>query len=90
MGLRTFDGRSQADFRDRGKRLAVVIGVSKRDIASLIKLHPRPTEATVGTGSSPPRALEVAAYEKANQDLYDMLYLLTEKPASLLVLKHED
>ena len=89
-GLRTFDERSPADSRDWYKRLAVVIGIPRRDIANLIKGHPRPTEATAGTGSSPALAQEVAAYERANQDLYAMLFLLTEKPASLLVLKHED
>ena len=67
-----------------------MIGVSRRDIANFIKGHPRPTEATAGTGSSPALAQEVAAYERANQDLYAMLFLLTEKPASLLILKHED
>ena len=89
-GLRTFDGRSPAGFRDWHKRLAVVIGVSRCDIANLIKGHLRPTEATTGTGSSPALAQEIAVYEMANQDLYAMLFLLTEKPASLLVLKHED
>ena len=89
-GLRTFDGRSPADFRDWCKRLAVVIGVSRRDIANLIKEHPRPTEATAGMGSTPALAQEIAAYERANQDLYAMLFLFTEKPAYLLELKHED
>ena len=88
--LRMFDGRSPADFRDWHKRLVVVIGVSRRDIANLVKGNPRPTKATAGTGSSPALAEEIAAYERANQDLYAMLSLLTEKPASLLVLKHED
>ena len=90
-GLRTFDGRSPADFRDwHRKRLAIVIVASRRDIANLIKGHPRPVETTAGTGSSPALAQEIAAYERANQNLYAILFLLTEKPASLLVLKHED
>ena len=72
------------------KRLAVVIGVSRRDVAYHIKGHPRPTEATAGTGSAPALAQEIAAYERTYQDLFAMLFLLTEKPASLLVLKHED
>lgn len=28
--------------------------------------------------------------DRANEDLYAILYLLTEKPAALLVAKHED
>ena len=31
-----------------------------------------------------------AGYNRANEDLYAVLYLLTEKPAALLVAKHED
>ena len=89
-GIRTFDGRGQANFRDWYKRLAVVIGVSRRDIANLIKGHPRPTESTAGTGSTPALAPGFAAYERANQDLYAMLFLSTEKSAYLLVLKDED
>ena len=41
-------------------------------------------------GSSLALAQEIAAYKRANQDLYAMLFLPTEKPASLLVLNHED
>ena len=70
--------------------MAVVIGVSRRDIANLIKGHPRPTEATTSTGSLPAIAQEIAAYERENQDLYAMISLPKEKPVSLLVLNHED
>ena len=90
-GLRTFDGRSPADFRLWHKRLVVVIEVSRRDIANLIKGHSRPTEAAAGAGSSPALAQEIAAYERANRDLHDIFFLLiTENPVSLLVRKHED
>ena len=88
--LRTFDGCSLADFQDWSKRLAVVIGVSRRDIANLIKGHLRPTESTPGSGSSQALAQEITADERDNQDLYVMLFLLTEKSAYLYVLKHED
>ena len=71
-GLRTFDERSAAVFRDWYKRLAVVIVVSRRDIANLMKGHPRPNEATAGTGSPPALAQEIAVYERANQNLYAM------------------
>ena len=68
----------------------MVIGVSTGDIANVIKMHPPPAKATAGTGSSPTLAQGIAAYERANQHLYTMLFLLTEKPASLVVLKHDD
>ena len=89
-GLRTFDRRSLADFRDWSKRLADVIGVSRRDIANLIKGGSRQNEPTASTGSPSELAQEIAAFERPNQDMYDILGLLTEKPTSLLVLKHED
>ena len=89
-GLSTFDRPSPANFRDWYKRLAVIIEVSRRDIANLIKGHPRPTEATAGTGSTPALTQNNAANKRANQNLYAILFLLSEKPASLSVVKHEE
>ena len=66
--------------------MAVVLGVTRRYYASLINGKSWPTEETTSTGISPARA----GCNRANEDLYAILYLLTEKPASLLVLKHED
>lgn len=45
-GLNKFDGRKPAEFRDWYKRLAGVLGVARRDIASLAKGKTRPTEGT--------------------------------------------
>ena len=84
--LKKFDGRTPSDFRDWRKRLAAVLGVTRRDIASLVNGKSRPTEETTSTGISP----ALAGYNRANEDLYAILYLLTEKPADLLVAKHED
>ena len=39
-------------------------------------------------GDSTQDATEQAEFDKANQDLYAILFLITEKPASLLVTKH--
>ena len=89
-GPKTFDGRSPAYFRDWGKRPGVVIGVSRRDIDNLIKGRPGPIEMTAVTGPSSAHAQEIAACVPAHQDLYAMLFVPTEQPASLLVLKHED
>ena len=65
-GLKTIDGRTPAIFRDWHKKLAVVLGVTRRDIANLIKGLPRPTEETTGTGISP----ALAGFDRANEDLY--------------------
>ena len=94
-GLRPFDGRSPGDFRHWHKILAVAVGVSRRDIANLIKGHPRPTKATAGTGSSPEpsgtQATQIALAQETSA-CGSMLLLLARKPASLLliVLKYKD
>ena len=49
-----------------------MLGVTRRDIASLINEKSRPTEETTSTGISPARA----GYNRANEDLYAILYLL--------------
>ena len=85
-GLMKLDGRALSDFRDWYKRLAVVLGVTRRDITSLIKGNSRSTEETTITVISP----ALAGYNRANEHLYAILFLLTEKPAALLVAKHED
>ena len=71
-GVKTFDGRTPSDFRDWRKRLAVMLGVTRRDIAILINEKSRPTEEMTSTGISP----ALAGYNRANQDLYAILYLL--------------
>ena len=50
-GLENFDGRAPSDFRDWHKRLAVLIGVTRREIASLINEMSRPTEKRPVRGS---------------------------------------
>lgn len=51
-----------------------------------------PTRSTTdkSTTSTPTFEQTQATYDKASQDLYTIVYLLTEKPAQLLVVKHED
>ena len=66
------------------KRLAAVLGVTRREIA-LINGESRPTEE-FSTGISPALAgghktldAVIADFNRANEDLYAILYLLTEK-----------
>ena len=59
-----------------------MLGVTRQDIVYLIQGQLRPTEETTGTGSS----LALAGLNRAIEDLYAILYLLTEKPASRLDL----
>ena len=84
--LKKFDGPTPSDFRDWRKRLVAMLGVTRHDIASLINGKSRPTENTTSAGISP----ALAGYNRTNEDLCAILYLLTEKPAALIVAEHED
>lgn len=48
-GLKKFHGRKPGDFRDWHKSLAAVLGVTRRDIASLANGKTRSTKETSGT-----------------------------------------
>ena len=78
-GLKKFDGRNPAEFKTWMKKLCVVISVTGRDILPLLKETARPTHTS-----------NIAEYNRANEDLYAMLFLLVELPASLCVQKHEN
>ena len=78
-GLKKFDGRNPAEFKTWMKKLCVVISVTRRDILPLLKETARPTHTS-----------NIAEYNRANEDLYAMLFLLVELPASLCVQKHEN
>ena len=78
-GLKKFDGRNPAELKTWIKKLCVVISVTRRDILPLLKETARPTHTS-----------NIAEYSRANEDLYAMLFLLVELPASLCVQKHEN
>ena len=78
-GLKKFDRRNPAEFKTWMKKLCVVISVTRRDILPLLKETARPTHTS-----------NIAEYNRANEDLYAMLFLLVELPASLCVQKHEN
>ncbi|CAB1101301.1 unnamed protein product [Ectocarpus sp. CCAP 1310/34] len=62
------------------KKLGVVVGVTRRDIMPLLK----------GMRRSDPSDTAFTAYERANKDLYAILFCLVKLPAALTVHKHED
>ena len=78
-GLKKFDGSNPAEFKTWMKKLCVVISVTRRDIPPLLKETARPTHTS-----------NIAEYNRANEDLYAMLFLLVELPVSLCVQKHEN
>lgn len=63
-----------------------MLGETRRDIAVPFKGQLRPTEESISTGISP----ALAGFNGGYEYLYAILYLLTEKPASILVFKQED
>ena len=77
-GLKKFDGSNPADFKAWMKKLCVVIGVTRRDFLPLRKGEEKPTDTA-----------KIADYNRANEDLYAMLYFLVELPAALCVQKYE-
>ena len=78
-GLKKFDRRNPAEFKTWMKKLCVVISVTRRDILPLLKETARPTHTS-----------NIAEYNRANEGLYAMLFLLVELLASLCVQKHEN
>ena len=78
-GLKKFDGSNPADFKAWMKKFCVVIGVIRRDILPLLKGEEKPTDTA-----------KIVDYNRANEDLYAMLYLFVELPAALCVQKYED
>ncbi|CAM9710871.1 unnamed protein product [Ascophyllum nodosum] len=77
-GLKKFEGSSPADLKGWMKKFCVVIGVTRKDILPLLKGEEGPTDTA-----------KIADYNRANEDLYAMLYLLVELPAALCVQKYK-
>ena len=76
-GLTKFDGRKPGDFRDFHQRL---LGVVRQAMVSQIRGKPPNDEAT-GTGAQPCLDKAIANYDRANEDFYVILHVLTGKPA---------
>ena len=61
------------------KNFCVVIGVTRKDILPLLKEEEKPIDTA-----------KIVDYNRANEDLYAMLYLLVDLPAALCIQKYED
>ena len=77
--LKKFNGSNPADFKARMKKFCVVIGITRRDILPLLNGGEKSTDTA-----------KIVDYNRANEDIYVMLYLLVELPAALCVQKYED
>ena len=62
------------------KKFCVVIGVTRTDILPLLKKEEEKTTDTA----------KIEDYNRANEDLYAMVYLLVELPAALCAQTYED
>ena len=78
-GLKNFDESNPADVKAWMKKFRVVIGVTRRDSIPLMK-----------GGEKPTNTAKVSDYNKTNEDIYAMLYLLVELPVAFCVQKYED
>ena len=61
------------------KKFCVVIGITRRDILPLLKGEEKPTDTA-----------KIVGYNRANEDLYAMRYLLVGLPAALCVQMYGD
>ena len=77
--LKKFDGSNPANFKAWVKKFGVVIGVTRRGILPLLKGKEKPTDTA-----------KIADYNRGNEDLFAMLYLLVKLPAALCVQKYGD
>eukprot|EP00903_Cladosiphon_okamuranus_P011475 g10808.t1 len=80
-GLKKFDGKDPAEVKTWMKKFWVVLGVTRKDILSLLKEQKKP---------DPADAAAFESHTKANEDLYAVLFLLVELSAALSTQKHED
>ena len=65
-----------------------MLGATRRDFVSLVKGTIGPTDVT-NTVLTPISTAQTWS-DRVNEHLYAVMYLLTEKPVSLFVLKHQD
>ena len=89
-----FSGKIPAGCMDWRHKTCLIPSIYRKYLVGIMKENRRQEgginltdESTTAT-----HTLEQAqsTYDKASQDLYAILHLLTQEPAQLLVLKHED
>jgi len=83
-GIKIFTGKKPEEFPDWLKKFSLLLSFRRRDLYDIIEGAQRPASDTTTI------TLEQAAFDQANEDLYAILFLVTEKPAALLVAKHAD
>lgn len=69
-----------------------MLSINGRDAYAIMKGQPRSTTATKGSTAITGRSLaqQQEAYDRASHNLYAILFMVTQNPVSLIVLKHDD
>lgn len=83
-GMKTFKGNDPSAFQHWLQKISLILSFQRPDIFDIMEGKERP----VVHGDRTEDVTDQTAFDKANQDLYAILFLVTEKPASLLVAKH--
>ena len=87
-GIKPFSGTNPDQFDGWYKKACFRLSIARPDVFHVLEGQARLNTTTSGaTGSLEERQ---AAYDRDNQDLFAIIYLITEKPAALLVTKHAE
>ena len=76
-----FDGKYKAQFLEYKDRLRVVLSFHRQSVAVVFQGDPKPTVAQTSTA--------VATWEHANENLFSILFLTTERSANNVVEKYK-
>lgn len=74
------------------RKTCFTLSIARPDIYRKLKGQARLSTTTTGARASSQKSLEQrqAPYDRANQDQFAILYVITENPAALLVTKHAE
>ena len=75
-----FDGKDKAHFLDYKDKLRVVLSLHRQSVAAILQGDPKPPAAQNSTA--------VATWERANENLFSILFFTTERSANNVVKKH--
>ena len=77
-----FDGKDKAQFLEYKDRLRVVLAFYRQSVAAILQGEPKPIAAQNSTA--------VASWERANENLFSILFFTTERSANNVVKRHMD
>ena len=75
-----FDGKDKAHFLDYKDKLRVVLSFLRQSVAAILQGDPKPPAAQNSTA--------VATWERANENLFSILFFTPERSANNVVKKH--